>query len=448
MEDISSKKSAAYRILYHWVRFVFERVYYKRVHRLHTENIPHNNPVILVSNHQNSLLDAFQMLFAVRNTFLHFISRADVFRKKPVARLLYGLGLIPIYRVRDGVEKIKNNLQMFGQVEQYLQKGGMLAIYPEATHMDGNWLGRFYHSYVRIGFETAERSGFEQEVFILPSTLYYEDFFALRSQCMIDFSEPFSLRPFYETYKANPRQTEEEVNAIIRHKIQEKMLDVKDMKNYQTVMDFISYSETAYAEKKQAVDMNMLPQALTVRKEIEEKLSALMENNPEKLQEIYSHTADYSHQLKRFHISDSAFLNPSNIREVIQSALFYLLLSPLYIVGALAHLPMFIITPLATKKLEDKLMTASIDICVWILGIPVFYLVYFILIGNTVSWFFAALLLLMLPALFRFAFGYQKNLKEDFLRFRCRLIRKKRKKSWEKISGLREALNRDLDSIC
>ena len=81
MEKIAFKPSLAYKVLYRWVRYVFGKLYYRRTYRLHEENIPpQGTPVILISNHQNSLLDAFQMLFATQNNFLHFISRADVFR--------------------------------------------------------------------------------------------------------------------------------------------------------------------------------------------------------------------------------------------------------------------------------------------------------------------------------------------------------------------------------
>ncbi len=448
MEKIAFKPSLAYKVLYGWVRYVFEKLYYRRTYCLHEENIPpQGSPVVLISNHQNSLLDAFQMLFATKNNFLHFISRADVFRKKPIAKLLYGLGLIPIYRVRDGVGKIKDNLQMFSQVEEYINEGGMLAIYPEATHMDGNWLGRFYLSYIRIGFETAALSNYEKEVFILPSTLYYEDFTALRSQCMIDFSEALSLQPFYEMYQANPRQTEAEVNEIIRHRVQEKMLNVNDVENYQQVMDFISFSETSVAERRQDVEMKELPQALSIRKEIEGKLHALEEQDKEKLEQIYSHTADYSKLLRKYRISDDSVRNPATPKQTANSALLYLLLLPFYLIGMLPHLPIYVITPLATRKLEDKLMYASIDICVWVLGIPIFYLIYFFLLGATGSWLFALIFILLLPIFGKFAHGYHRNFKQDFQRFRANLIRKNRKKSWEKMNRLREELDKDMESL-
>lgn len=448
MANILHKPSTGYLVFHRWVRHVFERYYYKKTYRLHTENVPPaGTPTVFVSNHQNSLLDALQMIYAANNPFLHFICRADVFQHKLLAKVLYGLGLIPIYRIRDGVGKIKNNLQMFDEVEQYIHEGGMLSIYPEATHMDGNWLGRFYHSYVRLGFEAAQLSNFEQEVFILPAGLYFEDFKKLRTQSMIDFCEAFSLKPFYGRYQLNPRQTEEEVSAIIRHKVQEKILDVKDREHYALVMDFISYTEDAYATKQKDVDMKELPQALKVRQALEAKLSALMENDTEKLDRIYAHTEAYSKKLRKFGMDDKAFLKPFSRRELLSSALLYTVLLPVYLIGMLPHIVLYWIAPIASMKLEDKLMQASIDICVWSFGIPVFYLIYFIIIGCTNSWLFALIFILLLPTLGKFAYWYHSNFQTDWKRMRAFLVKTRRPKSWQKLSQMREALNEDLESL-
>lgn len=448
MANILHTPSKGYLVFHRWVRHVFERYYYRKIYRLHTEHVPKaGTPTVFVSNHQNSLLDALQMIYAANNPFLHFICRADVFQNKLLAKILYGLGLIPIYRIRDGVGKIKNNLQMFEEVEQYLHEGGMLSIYPEATHMDGNWLGRFYHSFVRLGFEAAQLSNFEQEVFILPAGLYFEDFKKIRSQSMIDFCPAFSLKPFYESYKANPRQTEEEVSAIIRHQVQEKVLDVKDREHYTQVMDFISYTETNYARQQKDVDMQELPQALKVRQAIEAKLSARMESNAQQLEQIYEHTENYSKKLRKFGIDDKSFLNPFTSLEILSSAALYLVMLPVYLLGMLPHIALYWIAPLATKKIRDKLMQASIDICVWAFGIPIFYLIYFILIGCTNSWLFSLIFILLLPALGKFAYWYHNNFQTDWKRLRAFLVKTKRPKSWQKLNQLRETLDKDFDSL-
>ena len=55
--------------------------------------------------------------------------------------------------------------------------------------------------------------------------------------------------------------------------------------------------------------------------------------------------------------------------------------------------------------------------------------------------------ILLLPIFGKFAHGYHRNFKQDFQRFRANLIRKNRKKSWEKMNRLREELDKDLESL-
>ena len=217
MEQPSENPSLGYKLLWRWTKYVYTHIYYRKTHYLHKDRIPKaGTPIVCVSNHQNSLCDSLGSLFAFDMRFLHHISRADVFRQKQVAKFLRGLGIIPVYRIQD-------NIEMFDQVEQYVEHGNTLVIYPEATHMDGNWLGRFYLSYTRIAFEAAAKSDFQKDIVILPHALYYKDFKKLQSEMMADFCEPFSLKPYYERYKEQPRQTQEEVNEIIREKIREKV---------------------------------------------------------------------------------------------------------------------------------------------------------------------------------------------------------------------------------
>ena len=98
-------------------------------------------------------------------------------------------------------------------------------------------------------------------------------------------------------------------------------------------------------------------------------------------------------------------------------------------------------------KLQDKLMQASIDICVWAFGIPIFYLIYFIVIGCTNSWLFALIFILLLPTLGKFAFWYHSNFQQDWKRLRAFLVKTRRPKSWKKLEQLRGTLTGDLESL-
>ena len=86
--------------------------YFKRIHVHNVENVPKDKPVLLLANHQNALLDA--LLIATKcGRFSYFLTRAAVFKKSFIGKILKSLQMLPVYRVRDGWSTISNNNAIF-----------------------------------------------------------------------------------------------------------------------------------------------------------------------------------------------------------------------------------------------------------------------------------------------------------------------------------------------
>ena len=64
-------------------------------------NIPKNKPLLLLSNHQNALLDILLITtqWPVR---MWYLARADIFKNALLRKLFTYLQMMPIYRMRDG----------------------------------------------------------------------------------------------------------------------------------------------------------------------------------------------------------------------------------------------------------------------------------------------------------------------------------------------------------
>lgn len=102
-----------------------------KIHGL--QNIPKNDPVLFLPNHQNALIDA---LMIVTNNPLktHFVARADVFKNQTIKKLLSLIYMRPIYRMRDGRSSLKLNEEIFDWCSQVLLKNDALVIFPEGNH--------------------------------------------------------------------------------------------------------------------------------------------------------------------------------------------------------------------------------------------------------------------------------------------------------------------------
>lgn len=119
------------------------------------EKVPKDKPLLFLSNHQNALLDA--LLIATKNRrFAFFLTRAGVFQKPFISKLLYSLQMLPVYRVRDGWNTITNNNSIFRTCSELLNKGEVVVIFPEGGHNLLRSVRPLSKGFTRIVFDTLE----------------------------------------------------------------------------------------------------------------------------------------------------------------------------------------------------------------------------------------------------------------------------------------------------
>ena len=89
-----------YQLLKNYVDLWHNYIFYRKVLAYGREHIDFSVPTIFAPNHQNALMDAMAVIGTL-NRQLIFLARADIFRKKFVARILYKLKMLPVYRFRE-----------------------------------------------------------------------------------------------------------------------------------------------------------------------------------------------------------------------------------------------------------------------------------------------------------------------------------------------------------
>lgn len=102
----------------------------RRLEVLNAQAMKTEGPLLLASNHPNSFLDAV----LVGTSFgrpVHFITRGDVFKTGWIRRTMESLNMIPIFRIRDGKDKLSQNEETFIKSVDVLRKGGVLLIFVE-----------------------------------------------------------------------------------------------------------------------------------------------------------------------------------------------------------------------------------------------------------------------------------------------------------------------------
>lgn len=407
-------------ILYRWfkiyLKFLSEKVYYRKVHYLDTENIPSDGtPLLIVSDHQNAMNDAFGVLMSMWDRVVHFIVRADVFALHPVAnKFLRSIGLLPAFRLNyEGEGALKNNDATFRVSEQSLIDGNTVVIYPEAGHQDKHWLGTFSYGYTKMAFDAAALGNFEKEVFILPSCNHYSHYRGLRTDAMVRYGKPISLKPYYELYKTKPRTAQREVNALVREQIKGMMLNIEDLENYDAI-DYIRQSPygEGYA-KSLGLDPDNLPQKLEADKKLVAALTDAKAKDESKVLSVYQRASEFSDKMKNAGIADRNLDGVPKTMDVVLQILVLIVLSPLAVFALWPSVFSWFIPKHFSDKAEDKMFSGTFLIALNALFIfPIFGLLTLIVTWVKYSFVTALLYVALFPALCLFEWTYANWIKE------------------------------------
>lgn len=166
-------------------------LYFKKIIIEGYENIPKGVPIILVANHQNALIDP---LLLATHTKLnpYFLTRASVFKKPFVAKLLNFIRMLPVYRVRDGFSSIQQNQKTFDQTFEVLKKNGTVIIFAEGSHSLERYIRPLSKGFTRMAFGLKDKYP-ELTPAILPVGINYSAHRRSGSIIRILFGEPIPV---------------------------------------------------------------------------------------------------------------------------------------------------------------------------------------------------------------------------------------------------------------
>jgi len=163
-------------------------LYAKRIVVSNAVRCSDRGPMIIAANHPNSFFDAVVIALTMQRP-ISFIARGDVFAKPAIAKLLRSIHLIPIFRIRDGREKLSLNEATFLESERLLKQGAALLVFVEGFCV--------YQTSLQLPLKKgAPRmlvSAWQHQVpaRVLPVWLHYNCFQKIGKTIHIRFGEPF-----------------------------------------------------------------------------------------------------------------------------------------------------------------------------------------------------------------------------------------------------------------
>ena len=147
-----------YAFLRHYVDFML-RMAYRRIKYVGLEKVPADGAVIYAPNHTNALMDALVILAMDRKQKV-FVARADIFKNPKVAKILRFLKIMPIMRIRDGMDEVRKNTEIIHKSVDVLLDKVPFCILPEGRHQAKHSLLPLSKGIFRIAlWNTATSSG-------------------------------------------------------------------------------------------------------------------------------------------------------------------------------------------------------------------------------------------------------------------------------------------------
>ncbi len=182
-------------------------------------------PLLLASNHPNSVLDAMVLGSQVRRP-IGFLARSGLFRGV-MGRLMKAAGAIPIFRRQDGPPtKPGGNDDAFRAAFDVLTDGGVIGIFPEGQNAPERHVRDIKTGVARIALGAEAANGWSLDVKVIPIGLNYEERDQFLARVLIRFGPPIRAVDYRERFEADPRAAARTMTDDLQHAMRAQAIHV------------------------------------------------------------------------------------------------------------------------------------------------------------------------------------------------------------------------------
>jgi 1-acyl-sn-glycerol-3-phosphate acyltransferase len=395
------KFSAGYAFVKAVAGFWHNNIFYRRVIVIGRENISQDDHLIFAPNHQNALMDALAVLFTSRDRLV-FLARADIFKKKLLASILYFLKILPVYRIRDGFSSLKGNDEIFTKTIDVIKSNTGLVILPEGDHAGFRRLRQLKKGICRVAFQSEEATGYTLNIKIVPVGLEFSHYQRFRQVLTVAYGKPIEVSEFVDLYKTSPERALNELREKLSTRMKGNMVHIASEEDYEAIDELRNIINGKYSDDVK------FPKLLRDR-ELIDKLNRLKISDPAGYEKICT----LSLKVKK----GAAELKTSyRLLEKKKHPLGWLIAGmaslipgfPIFLYGNIFNLTFVELPLMQSRKIKDPQFRSSISYAVSIILAFIFVPLYLILSFFIFStWWIGLLIFLTLPLSWLFGWNYK-----------------------------------------
>lgn len=438
------KWDPGYELLKRYVSLIY-RLYYRHIYIRGKENLPKNAPVIFAPNHQNALMDALAVVYAFPGQLV-FLARADIFRKKLIAKVLTFLKIMPVYRIRDGYNSLQNNEQVLKKVSDVLSVKRPLVIFPEGNHGHQKKLRPLKKGICRMALQAEDRNDFNLGLYVVPVALDYENYYKFHKSLTIHFGTPISVDPYQTLYHKNSSKAYNSLKEDIASGLKEVMLHI-DSQEYYEMIDVLRAVYRHRLGKKLGIPGLKHHAWLKVDRKLVHICERQIQDNPGEAEALNRKVKAFQKYLTRLNFHPWLFRRKKYPVAVLLAELpFIVLFLPLFVYGLINNALPFFLPGLVNRNVKDPQFHSSIRNGMALITFPLFYLLQLVVFSQFFeAWWLRMLYLISLPLTGYLAYQYYRLLKKWWVKWRYNLFRKLRPGQFSRVRELREEILHTVD---
>ena len=233
-----------------WFAFVSNTIqlglffYSKKITVRGRKNVPKKGAVLFAVNHPNGLVDPLYVA-TTNGRRNHFLVRAASFKKPIIKKILESLNLMPIYRIRDGIQQLANNQEIFEKCFKILHNQEALMIFPEGSHSKKRTVRLLSKGFTRIVSGALEKHP-ELEIQVVPVGITYQHPSDFPSKVVVQYGQPIPTRTIFEA-NTSPKAINI-LKAAVTAQLKELSVHIPDDADYEAVLQQLVAAQVDFTQ--------------------------------------------------------------------------------------------------------------------------------------------------------------------------------------------------------
>ena len=389
------------------------RLYYREIRVKNRKNIPLDEPLIIIANHPNTLMDAW-MIGHICPRPIHFMAKGTLFNSKFKLKLLSSLNMIPINRVGEGKTDGVSNQNSFQACYDILEAGKTLVIFPEGSSYQERHLRDLKSGTARIALEAVKRKEGQLDVKILPMGLNYTQAEKFRSRVLVDIGEPMSTKDYLADYIENSGKGARKMTEQFRVRLEQLLVNSNTKEEQDLIDQVANILQSRYTKEGSE---NAISE-IDLLKRIRNRMDDFKVTEAWKTEEVRKLVETVKWENEKLNIQtdflDRRFRSTMFFRQLFCSIIFVLIAVPFFIFGMIHNaIQFYLIDFLIPKLTKDIEYYAPLAVLLGLVLYPLFFGLFAHFIGNAfdLSFWQKVIYFVMMPLGGLFAYFFHRYLR-------------------------------------